>query len=351
MSIIPYWPYIEAIVVLAVFGFAIFRIWRMMKVHAKNPPPRPTTLAGRIGAGLLYVFRLVGFFAGVFFAVILVVIIERNIFSVIVDSAPAPSEVTIPSTLGFEVKEVTFESEDGLTLAGWYASPQNGATIILLHGYGGNRTAMILHAQQLVSAGYGVLMYDERASGESEGTVRSYGWEDARDVGGAIRFIEARPDKGPGRIGIGGCSIGGQIALQGAAHYPVIGAVWADGSSTVRAQDIPMPTNFLFALMKAGNYTLDWMFEIKLGMDAPPPMIEVIDDIAPRPIMLVGGGQPLSFMGSEEILQSHYLKFAGDNAQMWIINEAHHCDGPRVRPEEYATRMIAFFDAAFGMER
>jgi len=67
-------------------------------------------------------------------------------------------------------------------MAGWFIPSRNYATIILLHGYGGSRTAMIWHAEQLVEAGYGVLMYDERASGKSEGTHRSYGWEDTRDL-------------------------------------------------------------------------------------------------------------------------------------------------------------------------
>ena len=33
-----------------------------------------------------------------------------------------------------------------------------------------------------------------------------------------------------------------------------------------------------------------------------------------------------------------------------IIEEAHHCDGPKLRPDEYAARMVAFFDAAFGLK-
>jgi hypothetical protein len=128
-------------------------------------------------------------------------------------------------------------------------------------------------------------------------------------------------------------------------------SVWADGSGTVRAQDIPPSANLLISLVKLGNYPLDWMFAVKLGIEAPPPLVEIIGDIAPRPIMLIGGGRPLSKVGSEELLQSRYLEFAGDNAQMWIIPEATHCDGPRVRPDEYAARMIAFFDAAFGIVR
>jgi hypothetical protein len=36
---------------------------------------------------------------------------------------------------------------------------------------------------------------------------------------------------------------------------------------------------------------------------------------------------------------------------MWIIPEAGHCGGPKTIPEEYASKMIAFFDEAFGIDR
>jgi pimeloyl-ACP methyl ester carboxylesterase len=211
---------------------------------------------------------------------------------------------------------------------------------------------MLWHAEQLVNVGYGVLMYDERASGESQGTRRSYGWEDPRDVQGAIHFIETETGNNLERIGIAGCSIGAQISLQSAAHYPELEAVWADGPSTVRAKDIPPPKNPIMALIILGNYSLDWMFEIKLGMDAPAPMIEIIDNIAPRPIMLVGGGRPQPLIGSEgDVILPRYAHYAGSNAQTWVIPEAIHCDGPARRPDEYARRMIEFFDTALGIKR
>jgi pimeloyl-ACP methyl ester carboxylesterase len=221
----------------------------------------------------------------------------------------------------------------------------------LLHGYGGNRTAMLWHAKQLTKAGYGVLMYDERASGESEGTYRSYGWEDPWDVGSALDFLSEKTDVDPGKIGIAGCSIGGQIALQGAAYYPQIGAIWADGASSIRAQDIHKPTNPIFALLVVGNYMLDWMYEIKLDIDAPAPMIEIIGNIAPRPIMLVGSGIPHPFVGSEGDHLEFYARYAGENAELWVLPDAGHCGGPRARPEEYAHRMVEFFDTAFDIQR
>lgn len=351
MSIIQYWSILEAFLIFAVLAGIFFWLWRTIKTRAPKHAPHPTTWTGRIGAGILHVLRLVGFFTGAFLTLALVVMIERTIYSLITETAPAPSQVTKPPDLEFTIEEVAFESSDGLKLAGWYIPAQNNTTIILLHGFGGNRTGTLWHARQLVPAGYGVLMYDERGSGESEGTYRSYGWEDSRDVEGAIRFIEERTVEGQPRIGIAGCSIGGQIALQGAAHFPEIGAVWADGASSLRARDLPTPTNPFSALIKAGNYTLEWSYEIKLGIEAPQPMIEIIGNIAPRPIMLVGSGRSMAFIGNEGVLLSRYQEYAGDNAELWIIDEAYHCGGPKVRPDEYAARMTAFFDAAFGITR
>lgn len=352
MSIWQIWPIGETVVILAIFGFVLFRMWRTMKARAKNPPPQPATRAGRFKAGSLYVLRLVGLLVGSLLALTLFIMVERNMLLVIMDTAPVRSAVTVPANLGFDVEEVAFEGDDGLRMSGWYIPPQNGAVVILLHGYGGNRTSMIWHAGQLVHAGYGVLMYDERASGESEGAYRSYGWEDPRDVAGAIRFIEARPDKGRGRIGIAGCSTGADVSVVSAALYPELEAVWSDGSSMVRAKDLPAPNRLMIALMYPGQRIYEWMLAIKLGITPPAPLVDVVDGIAPRPIMFVGGGMERPLVGSEaDAFTLRYAELAGPNAQAWVIPEATHCDGPRVRPEEYAAKMVAFFDEAFGIER
>jgi alpha/beta superfamily hydrolase len=352
MTILEYWWVIELLVIIGIFALITFGVVRSAKKRKAKPRVIPDTFAGWVGYYLLYVIRIVGLGVGTFLAISLGVIFESNVYSVIAESMPAPSEVEIPPDLPFEVEEVRFEGGDGLMMAGWKVPSQNGATVILLHGYGGNRTAMIWHAKQLVDAGYGVLMYDERASGESEGTYRSFGWEDPRDVEGAIRFIEIEAGNGAEGIGIMGCSIGAQIALQSAAYHPELEAVWADGPSTVRARDIMPSKDPIVALIKLGNYSLDWMFAWKLGIDAPTPMIDIIGNIAPRRIMLVGGGQPFSLIGSEgERTVPRYAEYAGPNAQTWVIPEAVHCDGPVHRPDEYVARMIEFFDTTFGITR
>jgi alpha/beta superfamily hydrolase len=351
MKLLPYWSVIETIGIILIFAFILLWVVRSAKRKRSKSTAVPKTPGGRIGFSLLYILRVIGLGVGAFLAIAIFVMIERNIYSVLTESMPAPSEVHLLPDMSFDVEEVTFEGGDSFMMAGWQVPSQNGATVILLHGYGGNRTSMLWHAEQLVGAGYGVLMYDERASGESEGLYRSYGWEDPRDVEGAIRFIEAESNK-DNQIGIASCSIGAQIALQSAAYYPEIGAVWADGPSSVRAQDLPKPKDAIMGLVILGNYSLDWVYEISLHIDAPPPLIDIIDQISPRPIMLVGGGQPHPLMGSEgDTMIPRYVQYAGSNAQTWVVPEAVHCDGPSRRPDEYAERMIKFFDTAFGIQR
>jgi pimeloyl-ACP methyl ester carboxylesterase len=327
---------------------------RLRKAVVKMPLQKEAvhqTTAQKIGQAIGYVLRLTGFAALSLLLATLAIMIYRVYYVVKEDTAPAPSQVEMPASLSFTVQEVQFLSEGDVKIAGWFVPSKNSVTIILLHGYGSNRTAMLWHAQQLVDAGYGVLMYDERASGESGGTHRSYGWEDPRDVDEALKFLKNKYRADANQVGIAGCSMGGQIALQSAAYNTEIAAVWADGPAIVRAQDIPPQRNILMQLVVAGNYITDQASAMKLGMDPPSPLIEIIDDIAPRPIMLVGGGMSRPLYGNEGAFMLYYARYAGNNAETWIIPEAYHCDGPVLRPEEYATRMIKFFNSAFGLNR
>ena len=57
----------------------------------------------------------------------------------------------------------------------------------MLHGGGGDRTGAVSHAKLLARHGYGVLLYDARGRGRSEGTQNSFGWGWGHDVAGAWR--------------------------------------------------------------------------------------------------------------------------------------------------------------------
>ncbi len=330
------------IAITALALFILFRQKRRAPQQKRETPQR--TFVGT----LIYILKLLAFLIFAFVLIAGSAIAYVDYQTAIHDALPAPSQVEIPDDLGFPVEEIIFTGDNQIQIAGWYIPPQNGAVIILLHGYGGNRLGMRWHAEQFVDAGYGVLMYAERGSGESEGSYRSFGWEDPIDVGGALNFIQNRGDAD--RVGILGCSMGGQIALQGAAYYPQIGGVWADGPSSITAKDYTPPHDFFSLLGKIAGPLTDQFLAWHLGIEKPRPMVDIIGEISPRPIMLVGGGVPHPLFGTEEPRVNYYASHAGENAEIWMINEAYHCDGPVVAPNEYTQRMLDFFDQALGIE-
>lgn len=332
--------------VMLLFALVWMRLRKTRSAPGKAQSDQPQSLARRLGRALVYLLRLAGFALLALLVIGMGLMFFMDYRAVSQEIAPAPSQVSVPEDLPYAVEEVHFAGGDGLELAGWYVPPQNGAAVILLHGYSGNRLHVTGYAKMLVKAGFGVLMYDQRASGESQGNFRAHGWIDAPDVGGAIAYLKSLPEVDAQRLGIAGCSIGGQIALQGAAAYPELKAVWADGASAILARDNPPPENWANALAYLSNLLIDWIYTWRLDMPRPPAMINIIGKIAPRPIMLVGGGNPRPYFGSEAPRAQRYAAYAGPNAQLWIIAEATHCDGPQQQPDEYEKRLVDFFNQA-----
>ena len=70
-----------------------------------------------------------------------------------------------------------------------------------------------------------------------------------------------------------------------------------------------------------------------------------------RLVMLIAGGQPHPAFGAEYLHIEPLAQHAGKHTQIWIIQEATHCDGPSQRQEEYARRMLGFFDDSLNISR
>ena len=122
-----------------------------------------------------------------------------------------------PADLDLDYMDVTLSTEDNLTLHGWYIPSTNRAAVILVHAFNGNRTGTIFHAALLANHGYGVLLYDTRSQGESEGDLYALGWEDYLDVFAALDYLQQRPEVDAERIGVLGLSAGAKAALQEAS--------------------------------------------------------------------------------------------------------------------------------------
>ena len=239
-------------------------------------------------------------------------------------------------------EDIHFKTADGLTLSGWYVPPKNGAVIILLHAYYGNRRQTIPVAEMLARHGYGLLMYDQRASGESAGEVRSLGWLDIPDVNQAVALAQSRPGVDKNRIGVYGCSMGGAIALAAAAANPSISAVAADAASPLTFGEARPGLDDPIWGVKIPVYALYYsLVSLRAGMLPQTTTLTAAQSIAPRPLLLISSGES----GERARIDALY-NLAGEPKTHWNIPESGHCGGPFARPGEYEQRLVNFFDSS-----
>jgi fermentation-respiration switch protein FrsA (DUF1100 family) len=118
-------------------------------------------------------------------------------------------------------EEVSFDTEDGLRLRGWFLPGEGGAagpTVLVFNGNAGNRSARAPLAGALGRAGISVLLFDYRGYGGNPGQPTEAGL--AADARAARNYLLSRPDVPAGSIVYLGESLGAAVALGLAVEHP-----------------------------------------------------------------------------------------------------------------------------------
>jgi uncharacterized protein len=247
--------------------------------------------------------------------------------------------------LGAPSENISFETSDGLTLRGWYVPSKNGAAVIAFPGRRGPQRP----ARMLARHGYGVLVFDRRGEGESDGEPNAFGWGGDRDVKAAVDYLQTRPDVDSGRIGGIGLSVGGEMMLEAAGEDRDFKAVVSEGAGARAYSDsvdeigyeenIDPATKLLYTVNAAVRVGALSVFSDQ----APPKNLErLVGRIAPRPVLLIAA--PNSKHGEE--LNRDYYAAAKEPKTLWEIPESKHTGGIEARPREYERRVVGFFDDA-----
>ena len=234
--------------------------------------------------------------------------------------------------------DVTFKASDGLDIAGWYRPSENGAAVLLVHGGGSDRRGAVAHATMLARHGYGVLLYDARGRGESDGSPNGYGWDWAKDVAGALAFLERRDDVDPERIGAVGLSTGADVLIEVAAQRRDLAAVVTDGAAAGSFEDwhhlqgtgiVTAPGWVMFKTMRV------------LSGDPPGPPLEDLVARVEAPTLLISAGTDV-----ERDFNVLYDEAAPGTVEHWNLPDAHHTHAIREHPQEYEQRVVGFFNEA-----
>ena len=290
---------------------------------------------------------------------------------------------TFPKSEKVEHKKVTFKNRYGITLAGDLYVPkdragQGLAALAVVGPFGAvKEQSSGLYAQTMAERGYVALAFDPSYTGESGGEPRNVSSPDINtdDVSAAIDFLGLQPSLDRNRIGlIGICGFAG-MGLNAAAVDKRIKAVvttsmydmsrvmargyydkltreqrttmldkmsqqrWADaekGSSAPGSRILPETLDgvtdpvvrmyFDYYRTPRGfherspNSNGAWAATAAMSF-MNLPLLTYIEEIAPRPILLIAGDKAHSRYFSED---AH--KAAAQPKELMIINDANHVD-------------------------
>ncbi|PIY95684.1 MAG: hypothetical protein COY66_06165 [Candidatus Kerfeldbacteria bacterium CG_4_10_14_0_8_um_filter_42_10] len=247
-----------------------------------------------------------------------------------------------PESFGYQYQAVSFKTEDGLNLKGWFVPSKTSpaGTIIVLHGYPAEKGDVLTWALFLHDR-YNLLFFDFRYFGESEGSYTTIGWKEQKDLQAAVSYLKTRSDVDPQKIGVMGFSLGGAVAIMGAGNIPEVKAVVAD-SPYATLDDL---ADMLFRRFSILKKPLIWSAKqwsklfLKFDFSQVSPLAAARNSATP--LLLIHGDQDrqIPLEQSKKIFEA-----AKGPVELWQVNGADHGGAYFQNKEIYESKVLGFFE-------
>ena len=259
---------------------------------------------------------------------------------------PGTYEWSLADYPRLQPEEVHVNSRTGAVLAGRFFPGSSRATVLLVHGYGGNQDELLPVAGALHDAGFSVFTFDSRGSGRSSGTI-TFGARERDDIESVVDYLTTRPDVDAGRIGALAFSMGAASTIMAAAGDKRIKAVvsdagWADVHHWLRPrlQDMFVHPRDRFTPLSMK------LIELRTGIDFDKLKPgDVVGDLAPRPLLLIHGTRDDVVPPSDA---DELFAAAKEPKELWLVQGAAHGDTLRPGGPTSSERVVAFFRDALG---
>jgi len=294
--------------------------------------------------------KSIKFFLSVVIGVLLIVTIgilnvtrdeAHNLITAPMESRNLPEKTPADFNMPFE--DVTVISADGIKLVGWFVPSQNGAVIIMQHGYKSDREELLNEAEMMYRHGYGVLLTTIRAHDYSEGELITFGMYEVNDMDAWYRYLFTRQSIDLNKIGMLGNSYGGMLAIQYAARNENIKAVVTDCAFSSLNDTVSTSVTY-FTNLPAFPFAPLIVFWAERETGFKTENIDAtkwIAQISPRPVFLMQGGADVVI--SAESGQRLY-DAAGEPRELWFDPALGHVGFDSERADEFEKRVTEFFD-------
>ncbi|SDB94680.1 alpha/beta hydrolase [Shouchella lonarensis] len=261
-----------------------------------------------------------------------------------------------PADHGLKFEEIGFKSKaDDISLKGWWIPAQREGqeiqstkAVVFSHGYGQSRlqagNQILPLAKRLAEEGYHLLLFDYRASGESEGDAVTLGQYESQDLLSAFSF--AQEDKGMEDVAVIGWSMGAASALLAVAQSNTVDVVIADSPFANLRQ-------YLSSNLSHWSDLPDIPFT-PVTMQVIPRLIGAdIDEVSPidaitqaenKAVYFIHGknDDAIPYTDSEAI----HASMGGKN-ELWIAENDGHVETVNELADEYADKVVRFLQENF----
>jgi fermentation-respiration switch protein FrsA (DUF1100 family) len=269
---------------------------------------------------------------------------------------PDPDSGKTPATFGLGYESVTFSSEPGIQLRGWFLPAQENATsfggdstkeakgtMVLIHGLNRTRVEMLTRAVFLAQNGYNALLFDLRHHGESEGKVSSLGFYERRDVRAALDYLKTQRHL-QNHLGLWGVSMGATASLLAFAESPEVSCSIADSPFLSFEDTIVHHAHLLLGLPRFPIVDLVLlMTSHRLGFRKEDfDLRKTVRELGPRPILLVAGTADQRM--PPEIVKTLYAIATSPQKRLLLIDGAKHGAAYRIATNKYQQAVLEFLD-------
>jgi len=303
--------------------------------------------------------RCGGFFLAIVFGLLLLVdrwlpyaLLSHHNHSVDLSQRPAQEQLSVTAA-------------DGTVTQGWLIpapgregdrAAQLTTTLILLHGLGANRQAVLdlgLALQQEAAAqdiAMAIALMDLRGHGESGGAYFTYGYHEAQDLTALLDELERQnaastaPDQSPRSYALLGLSAGGAVAIAAAAQDDRIDALitvgtFADLAATAKTQTALLPDVWRDRVLRRAEA----IAQFDIAQAAPAYSLARVR----APVLIAHGDQDgyIPFSNAEQLYAA-----AATAKQIYAIPGAGHADMLSEGGKTLHRETIQFLSAALSNE-
>jgi len=243
-------------------------------------------------------------------------------------------------------------SDDGIRIAGWWipaasSVPRDGPTVVLVHGYGDDKSGMLEDAIFLHDR-WNLVLFDLRNSGQSLGEETTQGLNEQRDLEAMLDWVDANLH--PTALAVFGQSMGGQTSVNVVAQDPRVDALILESThDRLASAMVARIHNAGYPFGEVGYLSIVLGTWLRTGVNvlsADP--IEAIVAMGSRPVLLIHGGSDVDAPTAGATRMFDAAEAAGVDVNLHLCPGAGHGQTNDVCPDEYGTWMNDFLERALG---